>query len=430
MDPRTCATLVLQQVLGKQRSLTSVLPDYFPRLDDPGQQAFTQQLCYGVLRWQPQLEVILNSLMDKALRRKDQDLHCLLLLGLFQILHLQTPDHAAVSETVAVTRRLKKPWARSLVNAVLRNLLRRQQETLKSCDDNPAYQSAHPAWLRERIEQAWPEQAPEILAANNRQAPMWLRLNRNRTSVDEYLKQLEQTGLPASLYAPTGAIRLEQATDVTRLPGFSEGLVSVQDAAAQFTAGILAAEQGHRLLDACSAPGGKTAQILETTTRLDCLALDQDPARLKRVDDTLQRLGLSASTLCADAADTDSWWNGQQFDRILLDAPCSGTGVIRRHPDIKILRREDDIQSLSEQQQRLLRSLWPLLKTGGRLVYATCSIMPEENQHQIAAFVHAHADARHCPPELPVGQALEYGTQILPGEQAMDGFYYACLEKS
>ncbi len=431
MDARTCATHILQHVLGKQHSLSAALPSFLPRLTDPAQRAYTQQLCYGVLRWQPQLEVILQRLMSKPLRAKDMDIHCLLLLGLYQIVHIQTAPHAAVSETVSVTRQLKKNWARSLVNAVLRNFLRVQQELLMECGSNESFQSAHPEWLLNAIRQAWPADWQSIVNANNQQAPMWLRVNVQKTSPQDYLGQLLDAGIDASIPGDDAAILLGQATDVTQLPGFAEGHVSVQDAAAQLAARIIDLQPQQRVLDACAAPGGKMAHMLELQPALALmLALDKDAERLNRVDENLQRLGLTASVMTADAGSPNDWWDGQPFDRILLDSPCSGTGVIRRHPDIKALRKPADIQALSSQQSKLLDALWPLLKVGGKLLYATCSILPPENSLQIAGFLRAHQDASVLPNWPGVGRDASPGLQILPGESSMDGFYYACLQKT
>jgi 16S rRNA (cytosine967-C5)-methyltransferase len=359
------------------------------------------------------------------------DIHCLLLLGLYQIVHIQTAAHAAVSETVSVTRQLKKNWAKSLVNAVLRNFLREQTGLLAECGNNERFNSAHPEWLLNAIRQAWPNDWHSIVEANNQQAPMWLRVNLQKTSAQNYLTQLQDAGINASIQGDDAAILLGQATDVTRLPGFAEGYVSVQDGAAQLAARIIDLQPGQRVLDACAAPGGKMAHMLEIQPALALmLALDKDADRLNRVDENLQRLGLTASVLTADAGSPNDWWDGQQFDRILLDSPCSGTGVIRRHPDIKALRKPADIQATSNLQANLLAALWPLLKAGGKLLYATCSILPQENSLQIERFLQAQHDASLLPNWPGVGRDTSPGLQILPGESSMDGFYYACLQKT
>jgi 16S rRNA (cytosine967-C5)-methyltransferase len=434
MNPRATAVLVLSQVLAQGRSLTAALEQTLT--DSTPDRALIQALCYGVMRQYPRLEAIVARLLRKPLKDKDADIQALLMLGIYQLTEMRIPDHAAVGETVSAVRALKKEWARGLVNGVLRNFQRQQANLCKQVEEGKAGRWSHPQWLIDHIEQAWPQDWQAILAANNRQAPMTLRINALRQGRDDYLQQLVQAGLAA--YAcpfSTSGIYLESAVDVGKLPGFHEGLVSVQDEAAQLAAGLLQLAPGQRVLDVCAAPGGKAAHILETEPGIDELqALDVDPQRLERVEQTLERLGLKAHLLAGDATSPADWWDGQTFDRILLDAPCSATGVIRRHPDIKYLRRPGDIAALVKLQGRILRAVWPLLKPGGILVYATCSVLPQENQLQMERFLQEET-AKIIPMEVSWGRSSAIGRQILPGEGAgahyggMDGFYYTCLQK-
>ncbi len=429
-DARSAAAKVIHQVLAEGRSLAAVLPPALAGVP-PAERGLAQELCYGTLRWAPRLEALAGLLLDKPLRARDGDVHALLLAGLYQLLYLNVPPHAAVSLTVEATARLHKEWARGLLNGVLRRLTREQEELLAVVDAAEAAALAHPAWLLARFQQDWPDHWQAIAAANNERPPMTLRVNRLRGSREQYLERLQQAGLAASpaLHA-TDAITLETPVVVERLPGFADGDVSVQDTAAQLAAGLLQLAPGQRVLDACAAPGGKTGHILETCPELALLALDSEAERLTRVEENLTRLGLTAELCTGDAGDPATWWDGRPFDRILLDAPCSGSGVIRRHPDIKALRRPEDITTLAAQQARLLRALWPLLAPGGILVYATCSILTAENAGQVTAFLHDEAQARELPLATAWGQAVAAGRQILPGENGMDGFYYAALGKA
>ena len=434
MTPRQASVAILLQVIQHGRSLTDSLNAILPRLGQSSDAALCQALCYGSLRWQLKLDYLLGKLLKKPLRQKDQDVYCLLLIGLYQLLEMRIPDHAAVSQTVAVTKSLRKPWAKDLVNAVLRNFQRQQDSLLDSihAETNPDAFYAHPPWLCTRLQQAWPDDWQTILAANNQQAPMSLRVNRQKGDRAAYLAQLAEKAIPArALPHVRDGIELDHATGVEQLPDFDSGAASVQDGAAQLAAELLQAQPGDRILDACAAPGGKTAHILESEPALQAvIAVDIEQKRLDRVNENLQRLGLTAQLVCGDAAEPASWWDGQPFDRILLDAPCSATGVIRRHPDIKCLRRDDDIPNLQQLQQKLLQQLWPLLKQGGMLLYATCSVLPEENHQQISHFLANQADARLQPIEAEWGRDTPAGRQILPGEDNMDGFFYAMLYKT
>jgi 16S rRNA (cytosine967-C5)-methyltransferase len=392
-----------------------------------------RELCYGVLRHVFSLSALTDLLLSKPLKAKDADVRCLIMVGLYQLIHLRVPDHAAINETVAATRELKKPWAKGLINALLRRYQRESESLLHKLTDDQRYE--HPAWLLERLQTDWPQQWQDIIAANNARAPMTLRVNRAQGDRDAYLADLKAVDIDAEpIEDANEALQLVSPVPVEVLPGFAEGRVSVQDGAAQLAAGLLAAEPGQRILDACAAPGGKTAHILEGIAaqggEAELLAIDNDERRMARVGETLDRLELSAELCVADAADIETWFEGEAFDRILLDAPCSATGVIRRHPDIKWLRRESDIDALVATQARLLDRLWSVLEPGGRLVYATCSVLRAENVAQMEAFLSRQADAKERPIAAHWGHEQTIGRQILPGEADKDGFYYAVLEKS
>jgi 16S rRNA (cytosine967-C5)-methyltransferase len=426
-DCRATAARVVGEVLAG-RSLSQLLPPALERVS-PRDRALLQQLCYGTLRDGPRLLALLRPLLDKPLKEKDRDLQGLLLCGLHQVEALRIPDHAAVSATVQATRQLRKNWARGMVNAVLRRFLREREALLAGLDE--AAQAAHPHWLYQAILQQWPEHAGQIMASANSAPPLTLRVNAGRSSRDDYLQQLHSHGIdarPGSL-SPQ-AVYLQSPLDVTDLPGFADGLVSVQDEAAQMAAGLLAAEAGDSVLDACAAPGGKTCHILELQPQLaELVAIDNDPQRLERVADNLARLGLTAELQAADAAAADEVLGDRRFNRILVDAPCSATGVIRRHPDIKLLRRDTDIQGFAAQQLQLLQGLWPRLLQGGRLLYVTCSVLADENQRLVQRFIHAHPDCRLLPMSPDWGVDCAPGRQILPRTGGPDGLFYAAMEK-
>jgi 16S rRNA (cytosine967-C5)-methyltransferase len=427
-NPRAIAAEVLTQVIGEGRSLSRAMDDVPPALSDD--RALIQEMCYGVMREYHRLSAVVASLLAKPLKEKDTDVQALLLLGLYQLVHMRIPDHAAVSETVAATAALKKPWARGLLNGVLRNFQRKQAALLAQADITEEGRWSHPQWIIDALRAAWPEDWQAVLTANNQRPPMCLRINRTKIGVDEYLQLLKKEDIDASQseFTPS-AIRLAQPQDVTLLPGFAEGWVSVQDEAAQQAAGLMALEPGQRVLDVCAAPGGKTAHMLESA-EVEMVAVDVDATRLRRVEENLLRLGQLAQCIVGDASVPTEWWDGRAFDRILLDAPCSATGVIRRHPDIKWLRRESDIKALVELQAQILDAIWPLLKPGGMLVYATCSVLPQENAEQIIAFEKRQSDAQVKIIEAQWGLPATVGQQVLTGSSGMDGFYYACLEKT
>jgi 16S rRNA (cytosine967-C5)-methyltransferase len=427
VNSRLIAARVLSRVLQDGQSLTAALDNVMPTIESVKDKAFVQALCYGVCRYYHRLDFILNELLDKPL--KDIDVKSLILIGLYQLRFMRVKPHAAVSETVAAAR--KKPWAKALVNAVLRNYLREQDRIEQQADQEPSAAFSHPRWLIDKIQQDWPQQAPQLFLENNRQPPMVLRVNLARISREHYLNQLAERDISAVPvdFCPS-ALMLDNPVPVDLLPGFAQGLVSVQDAAAQLAAQLLDVQPGHRVLDVCAAPGGKAAHILESQPQLKALvAVDIDASRMQRVSDNLQRLKLEAGLLVGDAANPEAWWDGQPFERILLDAPCSALGVVRRHPDIKLLRRAEDIGQLQSLQKNILGATWPLLAPGGILLYATCSVLKQENEQQIDAFLAEHSDAAQLPIEAGWGSAREFGRQIFTGESAMDGFYYARITK-
>lgn len=429
MKTRAAAANIVHRVINQGQSLSALLPRYQQEVT-PKDRALLQELCFGTLRWYSRLDAIAKQLLEKPLKGKYQPVHALLLVGLYQLLYTRIPAHAALAETVAACKRIKADPFKGLVNGVLRNVQRQQQELEAKVDALPQLQQAHPNWLMKRLQQAYPKQWQAIMAANNRHPPMWIRVNEGHHSRDQYMSLLADNGIEASpdpLAAQ--ALRLARPADVSTLPGFAQGHCSVQDAAAQMAAQLLDAQPGELVLDACAAPGGKTAHILERQPALSQLvAIDMDADRLQRVDQNLERIGLTATVLQGDASRPEDWWQGPPFDRILLDAPCSATGVIRRHPDIKWLRRPEDIAQLAALQSQILDTLWQQLKPGGMLLYATCSILPDENREQIKAFLARTPDAVHQP--LHAGDTVaQPGWQLLPGDDERDGFYYARIAK-
>ena len=418
-NPRTSAAKILQRVIYNGESLSTALLD----AEDP----MVRDLCYGSLRWHEPLSALLNELLSKQLKKKDKDVECLIRVGLYQIIYQKTPDHAAVGETVNALKGLKKPWAKKLVNAVLRNYLRGQEKLQAIIQKQVPAQYAFPQWLIDKIKHEWPDNWQEILKQSNQRAPMTLRVNLNHQSRDEYLHKLKQAKINAQIIEGVEtAIKLDKPCNVLDLPGFKDGEASVQDAAAQLASILLNCQDGMTVLDACAAPGGKTGHILESANQLDVIAIDNSESRLKRVTQNLQRLKLDAKIITADVLDTESYAKNIMFDRILLDAPCSATGVIRRHPDIKVLRRKADISELQQLQSKMLDGLWKKLKVGGVLLYATCSILPQENERQIQAFMDRHKQAK----VLPIVGAQGLGRQVFPAENSMDGFYFARIIKS
>ncbi len=425
-SPRLQAAQALQQVVDGQRSIDSVLAT----LPDGRDRALVQELVYGGARWYHQLDAIAAHLLQKPFKEKDRDVHMLLILGLYQLRHLNTRAHAAVHETVEAVA--GKSWARGVLNACLRRAQREADALSALVDADPALRTSHPGWLVQRLREAYPEHWEDILDANNRRPPLHLRVNLLRISRADYLARLAEAGMGAAeLPMGDAGVVLDRAVPVSALPGFADGMVSVQDGAAQWSAPLLDLAPGQRVLDACAAPGGKATHILEREPGIaSLLMIEQSRERTARIEDNLQRLGLSGEIRTADASAPDGWWDRRTFDRILLDTPCSGTGVIRRHPDIKLHRTPDQVRQAAALQTRLLDSLWPLLKRGGKLLYVTCSVLPEENRAQIDRFLARTDDVTAVPLHIPGALVQEHGLQLLPGQQGCDGFYYACLAKN
>lgn len=421
--------LVADQGFNSDHALTEA---GISKLSDKRDTSFAISISLGTLRWFHQLEALLAMLMDKPLQRKNRDLHFLLLTALFQLSKTDIARHGVVSETVNTVNVLNKKWAKGLLNGVLRNYLRQADKLQRELRKSPVAETSHPQWLLNLLQTAWPQQWRNITQENNKQAPMSLRVNQLRMSRDEYLDILSAANISASCSdIVTSGITLESPCSIEMLPGFDAGLVSVQDIAPQLAANFLDLQNAQRVLDACAAPGGKTAHIMEASTgKLTLTALELDPHRLQRITHNMQRLGHHVEVIEGDACNPESWWKGKKYDRILLDAPCSGSGVIRRHPDIKLLRRASDIDQLASQQLKLLQALWPLLNAGGKLLYATCSILPQENENIVHRFLSAEGTAKELDIDVHYGQSRQHGIQILPGEHKMDGFFYACLQKN
>lgn len=427
---RALAAQCCFDVVDSGQSMAEALPRAQAKLTNDLDKALLQEICFGVMRYLPQLESATSQLMVKPLVKQLRPLQFLLYVGIYQLKFMRIPDHAAISETVEAARSLKGQSLTKLINAVLRNVQR--HPNIFDFDDAPdAVKFNHPGWIISQLQQAYPEQWQSILLANQQKAPLWLRVNRNNISAVDYSAALTAENIEhlQPIAAMPTAIILKQAQDVTQLPGYDLGWFSVQDAAAQYAAILLDVKNDQHILDACCAPGGKTCHILELAPQAQVTALDKEPKRLARVHENLARLGLNAKVIAADAAEPSTWWQGQLFDRILLDVPCSATGVIRRHPDIRWLRKKADIPVLVAIQQQILQQCWQLLAPGGSLLYATCSVLPAENQQQISAFLAQHADASlKTIPYQPDPSTV--GWQILPSEQQLDGFYYALLVKN
>ena len=430
---RAAAAEAINDVVSKGRSLDVALAAAESRVatDD---RSLLRMLCFGTLRHHWRLQEWIDDLLDRPLKKRDSVINALIAVGLFQLTDTRIPDHAAVSQTVEAARVLRRPKHVGLLNAIFRRFGREATADAEPKSDEARHD--HPRWLIDATRQDWPDDWQAILAANNDRAPMWLRVNQQQAGAGAYAEELRSGGIDVTAMAGmTQALKLAQAMPVTELPGFAEGRVSVQDAAAQIAAPWLLAGGGERILDACAAPGGKSGHLLECGgPKMALTSVDRDPQRLENVSGNLDRLGLIATVLVGDASNPCEWWDGQPFDGILLDAPCSASGVIRRHPDIKLLRRKTDIAELSRLQGAMLTALWSLLKPGGRLLYVTCSVLAAENDAVVGRFLEATADAREND-MLPnnnirdVMRRRARGYQVLPGTAGLDGFYFACLEK-
>jgi len=427
-DERLIASKVLTQILSNKGSLTSHLNSELKQNTDLN-FSLLQEFCFGVCRWYHLLDCWAGLLLEKPLRKKDLDIHCLILLGLYQLFFMRTPAHAAVNEAVTASAALNKPWAKALINAVLREAQRSHATLLEKSAADYASKYSHPQWLLDQLKQDWPGNYREILDANNQRAPMTLRVNLSRISRQDYLLCLQQAGIAARQTTLTAtALVLDTPVDVMKLPGFTEGLVSVQDEASQLLPALLKLAPNFRVMDACAAPGGKTCALLEAEQSLAMFCLDSDPNRLPRLQENLDRCQLTAKVMCADITQQE-YFDPDSFDIILLDAPCSATGVIRRHPDIKLLRTPKEVALLNQVQAALLDAAWRLLKPGGQLMYSTCSLLKSENSLQLAAFMARHANAKLQKLQIPGSVACDYGYQLFPRQGDNDGFYYALLEK-
>lgn len=430
---RVAALKMLRQVFNGQ-SLSGVQAVVLDRVEDRRDRALATELVNGVLRWRWRLEFLLGQLLSKALKAKDRDVQLVLLMALYELQEGRAPDYAIINEAVELVRQggkkgVGKKWAASLVNAVLRRFSREKDALLTTINNDAALYS-HPQWLLKQIRQDWPARWQQILQAANARPPLWLRVNARQYATSQYQALLDERQIKTQTSALCAqALKLAQGMDVRQLPGFAEGGVSVQDVGAQLAAVLLNVETGHKVLDLCAAPGGKACHLLELNRDIKLLAVELEESRLQRVRENLERLQLDAGLKLADARDIKSWWSGEPFDRILLDAPCSATGVIRRHPDIKSLRREEDIRALQKLQVEILAAAWRTLADGGELLYITCSVLAAENQRQIAAFLAANRNAEEIPLGVSWGTSCEHGRQLLPGEQDADGFYYCRLRK-
>ena len=420
----------LSRVVFDGTSLRVALAGANAKIVDARDRALASASLFASARWWLRLDAALSTLLEKPLPPKARDVHALLVVGIAQLAVLGMPDYAVVASCVDATRALGHERMSGLVNALLRRFMRERAGIEAALDGDAVTRTAHPRWLVDAIRRDWPRDADAILDADNREAPLTLRVNRRRGDVAHLMQRLHSAGIAASAHADVAdAIVLADSTDVTRLPGYEEGLFSVQDGAAQRVAELIDPLRGERVLDACAAPGGKAAHLAEIAD-IDLVALDRDASRLPRVSENFARLGLHARVVEGDALDAQAWWDGRAFDKILLDAPCSATGIVRRQPDIKLHRRAGDIGTLASAQNALLAALWPMLAPGGRLVYATCSVLRAENEAVLADFRADRADAHRVDVPAAFGRAAGDGRQNLPGMGGMDGFFYAIVEKA
>ena len=430
---RAVAAEIVDAVAAGGQSLDAAIARFEGRVG-PDERSLLRMLCYGTLRNHWQLQAWIEQLISRPLKKRDRVINALLAVGLFQLCDTRIPDHAAVSQTVEAARQLRRPKLAGLLNACLRRFQRENLAQAPAKTDEARWN--HPQWFIDQVRNDWPDDADAILEANNARAPMWLRANSSRHSAEDYQQRLTAADIDAELQdGLPDAVRLVEPQAVESLPGFTKGDASVQDAAAQIAARWLMGRSPARVLDACAAPGGKSGHIAELGGQdLDLVAIDNDAKRIERVRENHERLGRDATITVADASKPGEWWDGTPFDAILLDAPCSATGVIRRHPDIKLLRRASDLDGLSALQGAILSALWPLLAPGGRFLYVTCSVLTTENDGVVHPFLEANGDAEEDPllPNNNIRDLMRRtacGYQVLPGTADMDGFYYACLKK-
>jgi 16S rRNA (cytosine967-C5)-methyltransferase len=432
---RQVALKTLKQVFNGQ-SLSAVQARTIDSLEDRRDRGLASEIVNGVLRWRWQLEFFTSKLLAKALKKKDIEVQLILLMALYELKDCRAPDYAIINDAVELSRKAGKKWASGLVNAVLRRFTREKDELVDSMKDGQAIYS-HPRWILEKIKADWPKNWTQILDANNQRPVFWLRVNQRQYHPQDYKKLLAKNDIEAEISAFSNssagsALKLSKGLDVRTLPGFADGAVSVQDVGAQLTATLLNISSNKRVLDLCAAPGGKTCHLLEHYGDIEkIVAVELEESRMARVSENLQRLKLEsrAELIVADASEYLEWWDGRKFDRILIDAPCSASGVIRRHPDIKTLRRESDIAPLTELQAKILRAAWQMLEQGGELLYVTCSVFKDENQNQIQKFLSEHTDASEIKIDAGWGETCEHGRQLFPGEFDADGFYFCRLKK-
>ncbi len=430
-NPRAIAAYIIYLVCYDGVSLSDAFLD--ANVSDLDDAPFIKELCFGTIRFWISLQAILKDLLERPLKKEDKDIECLLCVGLYQLIYMNIPEYALVDETVTATRVLKKSWASRLVNKILRMAIeKKNQNTL-----NPNGMTAtfsHPNWIIDKIKHAWPDNWEAILNANNQKAPLFLRINKTKTTLDKFQSLLQKNNIDSErvLNLPH-ALLLPNALSVEKIPGFSEGLFSVQDASGQKVIEYLDLQSDHVVLDACAAPGSKTTQILENYPDIkQLISVDISKSRLEKIKDNIKRLRLNNKNielLAGDLEDINDEFEPKTVDRILLDAPCSATGVIRRHPDIKILRKKTDIPALAAQQLKMLNTVWPLLKDGGKLLYTTCSILSDENSNVIKQFLKNHLDAKELPLDINWAKKCEHGQQVITGDHGRDGFYYAVIQK-
>ena len=425
---RADAAKVLHQILEEGQSARECLPlAQLPHTEQD--KAWLQEMVYGVLRNLPILQFWLRQLLDKPLKNRFKIVEQLIMLGFYQLAFSRVSQHAAVSETVAACQPLNTLAMKGLVNAILRTFIR--EEMSLQAAPNKQIASGLPKWLYKKLESEYQDGFADLVANMQIKAPIWLRVNTRKISFTDFMQALEDVDIEFTQSAEhPEALILSKGYDVTSLPGFDSGWFAVQDGAAQLAAHYLKPEPGESILDCCAAPGGKTCHLIELQPNIaKTVALEIDEKRATKIQENLVRLGHNANIVIGDASTPEKWWDGQLFDRVLLDAPCSATGIIRRHPDIKWLRKAKDIDVLVDLQKQILDAIWPLIKQGGTMLYATCSILPEENHLQISDFLarndNALLDNTFCNDSV-----YKPGKQILPGDQQMDGFYYARLLKS
>ena len=428
-DPRVLAATAIGQVIKKQRSLRDVLPEVLQLAGDK-HAGLIHELTAGTLRWWWQLSAITRQLLQKPLRAKEFDIEVLIALGLYQIEFTRVPAHAAVSESVNAAALLGKPWAKKLINAVLRSYLRDKEKLIETANNDETSIYSHPQWMINEVRQDWPQHWQLILNANNQLAPLTLRVNQQTITRDKAIEALAAIEVDAkqTKVSPTG-VNIGAGIKIWQTGLWDQALFSVQDESAQLVAQAVDLKPQMKVLDACAAPGGKTAHLLETQPDIDLTALEIQASRVPQLKENLQRLKLECTIKIADAVAIESWWQGEEYDLIIIDAPCSGSGIIRRHPDIKHLRHPEDIAENVETQRRLLAKLWSVLKVGGKMLYCTCSIFRQENDQQASWLLENRTDAKLVSLPEQYGLDINFGRQRLPSIDESDGFYYAYFEK-